>query len=106
MMAAPGRKRSMVEPSGQQEDNPSPVGLPETWPLLQTAEDFRLAAVHIFGSHGWVRQTSLRLGVDESTIWRWANEQTVIKPYALAAMSAWLQLLKLTGAKPPLIERK
>lgn len=101
MMAVPGRKRAKRGPPALQEASPSPLGLPGTFPAIRTADDFRQAGTHIFGAHGWTTKTSRCMGVAESTIWRWVNEQTAIKAYALAVMSAWLHIFLTTGERPP-----
>lgn len=100
-MAAPGRKRVKKGPPALRAEPSLPLGLPGTFPAIKSPEDFRRAGVHIFGIHGWTAQTSRCMGVAESTIWRWVNEQTVIKAYALAAMSAWLHIFLTTGERPP-----
>jgi hypothetical protein len=101
MASRPARLRVKKGPPELPEGPPSPLGLPGRFPAITTADDFRRAAIHIFGVHGWVGETSRCLGVNESTLWRWVNEQIPFKPYALAAMSAWLRIFMLTGERPP-----
>jgi len=100
-MAAPRKKRSKLAPSGIREAPASNLVLPGTFPIIKTPDDFREAGLHIFGGHGWTAKTSRCMGVAESTIWRWVNEQTAIKSYALAVMSAWLHIFLTTGERPP-----
>lgn len=100
----PSRSASSRQRKGPPEptDGPRPhLELPGRFPAITTADEFRLAGIHIFGIHGWVRETSKCLGVNESTIWRWVNEQTPIKGPALASMSAWLHIFRMTGERPP-----
>lgn len=103
-MPPSGRRRSAKGPPDLPESPVSPLGIPGRFPAISDAEDFRRAGIHIFGVHGWLRDTSKCLGVNESTIWRWVSEQTPIKGYALAAMSAWLRIFLLSGERPPEID--
>jgi hypothetical protein len=46
------------------------------------AEEFRLAAIHIFGRIGWKKNTALAFGVTESTVYRWVSESVPIPHHA------------------------
>ncbi|MCZ7862787.1 hypothetical protein O9X98_15535 [Agrobacterium salinitolerans] len=67
---------------------------------LKDANEFRLAAIHIFGT-GWKGKTALAFDVQESTIYRWISEIVSIPHYALSAMAAWKIVFDLTGQLPP-----
>lgn len=67
---------------------------------LKDANEFRLAAIHIFGT-GWKGKTALAFDVQESTVYRWISEIVPIPHYALSAMSAWKIIFDLTGQLPP-----
>jgi hypothetical protein len=67
---------------------------------LKDANEFRLAAIHIFGT-GWKGKTASAFDVQESTVYRWISEIVAIPHYALSAMAAWKIVFDLTGQLPP-----
>lgn len=67
---------------------------------LADANEFRLAAIHIFGT-GWKGKTAQAFGVQGSTIYRWITEAIEIPHYALSAMAAWKIVFDLTKKVPP-----
>lgn len=69
--------------------------------IIETADEFREAAMFVFGNYGWHRQLANALGKDESTVHRWINEQTEIPWYARSALSAWKIVFATTGQRPP-----
>jgi hypothetical protein len=73
----------------------------DSYPAVGNAEEFRLAAIHLFGRIGWKKNTALAFGVTESTVYRWVNENVPIPHYAASAMGAWLIVFELTGKRPP-----
>lgn len=40
-----------------------------------TPEDFCVVGVRLYGERGWRTQLATRLGMDRTTIWRYANGQ-------------------------------
>ncbi len=64
-----------------------------------TAEELRQAAIALFGERGWMSRLAEALGVDRSTVSRWFAGLPVPGPVA-AAITAWLEIRKLTGASP------
>lgn len=87
----PGRPRGRPGPSAFQ---------PEADALILDTEGFVAAASHLFGRQGWVGETARRLGVDESTVWRWVNVAPAPPGPALAAMTAWVRLHALGQPVP------
>lgn len=67
---------------------------------LKDANEFRLAAIHIFGT-GWKGKTATAFDVQESTVYRWISEIVATPHYALSAMAAWKIVFDLTGQLPP-----
>lgn len=69
--------------------------------ILKDADEFREAAMFVFGNYGWHRQTANAFGKDESTVHRWVNEQIEIPYYARSTMAAWRIVFEKTGLRPP-----
>ena len=53
-----------------------------------TGEQFHAQAIEWFGEHGWQTAMSQMLGVNRTTVWRYANAATVPGPVA-AAVKCW-----------------
>ena len=64
-----------------------------------TAEELRRAAIVLFGDKGWMSRLAEALEVDRSTVSRWFAGLPIPGPVA-AALTAWLELLRLTGRTP------
>jgi hypothetical protein len=64
-----------------------------------TAEELRRAAILLFGERGWMSRLAEALGVDRSSVSRWFAGLPVPGP-AAAAVTAWLEIAKLTGCDP------
>ena len=64
-----------------------------------TAEELRRAAIVLFGERGWMSRLAEALGVDRSSVSRWFSGLPVPGPVA-AAMTAWLTVYDITGARP------
>lgn len=64
-----------------------------------TTEEFRSAAVEIFGERGFTAALSACLGVERTQIWRYLNGATIPGPVA-AAVTCWLSSYRSTGKKP------
>lgn len=79
---------------------------PSSFRPVRDAEEFRLAAIKIFGRIGWKKNTALAFGVMETTIYRWVSEAVDLPHYAASAMAAWLLVFEMTGQSPPLAEDK
>ncbi len=58
-----------------------------------------MAAITLFGERGWMSRLGEALGVDRSSVSRWFAGLPVPGPVA-AAMTAWLELYRLTGRRP------
>jgi len=79
---------------------------PGSFKPVRDAEEFRLAAIRIFGRIGWKKNLALALDVKESTLYRWISESVALPHHAASAMGAWLIVYDLTGQTPPLAKQE
>jgi hypothetical protein len=64
-----------------------------------SSEEFRQAAILLFGEPGWMSRLAEGLGVDRSTVSRWYSGLPIPGPVA-AALRSWVLLHRLTGRTP------
>lgn len=55
-----------------------------------TPPDLKEAAIKLYGHRHWHVRLSADLGVDRTTLWRWANGHTPIPGPVKAAVTCWL----------------
>lgn len=55
-----------------------------------TGEEFKSAAIRLFGDKGWQSKVADSLGVDRSQVWRYTKSDSVPGPVN-AAMECWLE---------------
>lgn len=54
-------------------------------------DELRNAGIRLFGPYGWQTRLANELGVNRSTVVRWAGGQVPVSPIAEAAILCWLR---------------
>lgn len=64
-------------------------------PALLTPEELTKIGQRLYGRRAWITRMSEALGVELSTVWRWAHGKRKIEPLADAAIRGLLDKHKL-----------
>ncbi len=64
-------------------------------PAALSPEELTKIGQRLYGRRAWIARMAEALGVEPSTVWRWANSKRKIEPLAVAAIQGLVSKHKL-----------